>query len=73
MISRKGKYIPGKVYTYTKEKFIKNGKLRVFWYLFQVKELPSLLIMTNQRAIWDVKFVSKNCGMTCQEKLSYWN
>ena len=66
MIARKCKYIPDKVYNYMKEIFIKIGNLRVCWDLIQVKKFPSSLIMTYQRAIRYVIFVSKNCGMTCQ-------
>ena len=51
MISRKGKYVPVNVYMSMKETFIKIGNLRVCWDLIQVKEFPSLLIMTYQRAI----------------------
>ena len=57
MIERKGKYIPGKVYNYMKEIFLKIGNLGVCWVLIQVNKFPSLLIMTYQRSIWDVTFV----------------
>ena len=51
MISREGKHTPGKVYNSMKETFIKIGILRVCWDLIQVKEFPSLLIMTYKREI----------------------
>ena len=35
--------------------------------LIQVNKFPSLLIVTYQRAILDLKFVSENFGMTCQK------
>ena len=66
MIARKGKYTPGKVYNHMKETFLKIGNLRVCWDWIQVKKFPSSLTMTYQRAIRDVKFVSDNCGITCQ-------
>ena len=46
MISRKVKYIPGKVYISMKGKFIKIGDLRVCWDLIEVKKFLSSLIMT---------------------------
>ena len=51
-----------------KKHLLKNGNLRVCWDLIQVNKFPSLLTMTYQREIWDVTFVSDNCGMTCQKK-----
>ena len=72
MIATKGKYTPGKVYNTTKETFIKIGNLRVCWDLIQVKKFQISLIMTYQRAIRDVTFVSENYGMTCQKILRYW-
>ena len=67
MTARKVKYIPGKVYNYMKEIFIKIGNIRVCWDIIQVKKSPISLTMTYQIAIWDVKCVSKNCGMKCQK------
>ena len=67
MIKIKGKYISGKVYNNMKETFIKIGNLRVCWGLIQVKKFPSSLIMTYQRAVRDVKFVSNKFGMTCKK------
>ena len=69
MIARKGKYIPCKVYNSTKETIIKIGILRVCLDLIQVKKFPSLIIMTYQREIWDVTFVSKNCVMAFKKKV----
>ena len=67
MIARKGKYIPGKLYNSMKEKFIKVGNLRVCLGLIKVKKSPNSLIMTYQREILDVKFLSENYGMKCQK------
>ena len=72
MISRKGKYILGNVYIFMKEIFIKIGNLRVCWHLIQVNKSLISLTMTYQVAIWDVICVSKKCGMTCEEKFTYW-
>ena len=70
--SKKRQIYTREVIQFYERNIYKNGNLRVCWDLIQVKKFPSLLIMIYQRAIWDVKFVSKNCGMTCQKKLSYW-
>ena len=65
MIVRKGKYIPGKVNNSIKYFFIKIGNLRVCWDLIQLKKYLISLTMTYERAIWHVIFLSKNCGITC--------
>ena len=54
-----------------KETFTKIGNIKVCWDLIQVKRFPSSLTMTYQRYIYDVTFVSDNCGMTCKKTLSY--
>ena len=55
------------VLQYYARKTYKTGNLRVCWDLIQVWKFEISLIMTYQRAIRDVIFVSENCGMTCQK------
>ena len=71
MKAQKGKYIPVNLYISMKNTFIKIGYLRVCWDLIQVKESLISLIMKYHIAILNVKCVSKNCGMKCQEKSTY--
>ena len=56
MIARNGNYILRKVYNSMIETFKTIGNLRVCWDLIQVKKFQISLIMTYQRAIWDVIF-----------------
>ena len=72
MIARKVKYTPRKVYNIMKETFIKNWKSKSALGFNSSEKFQISLIMIYQRAIWDVQFVSNNCGMTCRKKLSYW-
>ena len=51
MTARKGKYIPGNVYIYMKETFIKIGNLRVCWENIQVTKSLISLTMIYQIAI----------------------
>ena len=70
MTAQKGKCIPGNVYINMKETFIKIENLRVCWDLIQVNKSPISLTMIYKISIWDVKCVSRNCGMTYQEKVN---
>ena len=55
-----------------KKHLLKIGDVRVCWDLTSAKIFLILLIMIYQRGIWDVTFVSDNCGMKCPKQLSYW-
>ena len=60
MIEKKGKYIPGKVYNYTKETFIKIGNLRVCWDFNSSKDVTKF---TN----YDISESNMRCDICIRE------
>ena len=63
MIARKGKYIPGKVYTSTEETFIKNWESKSVFGFNSSKGIPKF---TNHD-ISESNMRCEMCGMTFQE------
>ena len=63
MISRKGKYIPGKVYNYTKEKFIKKWESKSVLEFNSSEEIPKF---TN----YDISESNMRCDI-CIKELSH--